>query len=436
MKSNARILILLLAVLTLLGWYQVLGITEENRTAYREALAEAESCTEEGVYEKALDAYGEALSYEDTLEIRLKMNQLYRLCLEDGSTRYTALQYEKFLSQTIVLHPETAESYEISAGYWYGQDKYLKCYGVLQQAEKNGVSSGVLEEYLGMVKYQCRLEFTRYTGFLPCFQGSMAVCTTEVWNYVDGTGKILLNGDYEEAAPFGEKIAIVKKNGTIRLIDEHGAVQEVLGPEILSVEGSFGDGMAPVRTAAGYTYIDREGRAVLGTYDHAGVFCNGVAAVRTGEHWQVIDTSGKVVLDSLDAVVLDGLGRCAPQNVILAAVKGGYALYALDGTRIMTEEYEDADSFLADGTAAVKQNGKWGYIDLEGNWVLEPVFQEAKSFSGGLAGISVDGLWGFIDSNGKIVIPCTYENVDYWNEEGCCMVFTGGFWKLLKRICI
>lgn len=436
MKSNVRILLLALVALTLLGWYQVLGVTGENKSNYDRALEDAERCAGEGAYEKALDAYYEALTYEDNPELRRSMNELFLLCMEDGSVRYTAAQYEKFLSSLLSGYPDEAESYERSVAYWYEREEYLKCHGLLQQAEKKEVSSEVLGMYKEQIQYRCELNFTRYTEVYPLSQGRMTVCTTDVWNYISGAGNILLAGNYEEAWPFGDGLAIVRKNGTLRIIAEDGTVQKTLDRNILSAAGGYGDGMAPVRTETGCGYMDREGKQVLGSYERTTVFCNGVAAVMADGQWQIIDTEGSVILGGLEDVVLDGLGRCSACRVILASANGGYALYALDGKKINEEEYEAADAAGPDGITAVEKDGLWGYIDTEGNWILEPRYEAAKSFCNGLAGVREEGLWGFIDRSGEIVIECAYEDVDYWNEEGCCMVLTGGFWRLLRRTCV
>ena len=47
---------------------------------------------------------------------------------------------------------------------------------------------------------------------------------------------------------------------------------------------------------------------------------------------------------------------------------------------IIDPQYEDADSFSQD-LAAVKKNGKWGYIDTEGNTVIPFQFDYAFPFS-------------------------------------------------------
>ena len=47
---------------------------------------------------------------------------------------------------------------------------------------------------------------------------------------------------------------------------------------------------------------------------------------------------------------------------------------------MLEPKYEDARSF-SNGLAAVKVNGLWGYIDTEGNMVIEPQFFDARDFT-------------------------------------------------------
>jgi hypothetical protein len=57
-------------------------------------------------------------------------------------------------------------------------------------------------------------------------------------------------------------------------------------------------------------------------------------------------------------------------------------------------------------------DGKWGYIDVKGNYAIAPQFDTAPGgyvwpFSGGFAKIEVKGLYGFINHTGKFAIPPT-----------------------------
>lgn len=51
----------------------------------------------------------------------------------------------------------------------------------------------------------------------------------------------------------------------------------------------------------------------------------------------------------------------------------------------------------------ILQNGKHGYIDKTGKYVINPQFDLAGEFSEGLSGVKIGDKWGFIDKIGKYV---------------------------------
>ncbi len=71
--------------------------------------------------------------------------------------------------------------------------------------------------------------------------------------------------------------------------------------------------------------------------------------------------------------------------------------------------YEDAKD-CAEGMAAVKLNGKWGYIDKTGQEVVPCKYDDAGDFNQGLARVERDDKWGYIDQTGREVVPCKYDD--------------------------
>ena len=84
---------------------------------------------------------------------------------------------------------------------------------------------------------------------------------------------------------------------------------------------------------------------------------------------------------------------------------------------IIDPQYEDAGSFSQD-LAAVKKDGKWGYIDMEGNTVIPFQFDYAFPFSEGLAVVGTLGehptydgatapvyFWSILDNQGNVTPP-------------------------------
>ncbi|MGL5675221.1 MAG: WG repeat-containing protein [Cellulosilyticaceae bacterium] len=73
-------------------------------------------------------------------------------------------------------------------------------------------------------------------------------------------------------------------------------------------------------------------------------------------------------------------------------------------------QFEEAQSF-SEGLAAVKKDGKWGFINKKGEFIIKPQYEYVESFQEGLAMV-VDSKtigWGYIDQTGKVVLQPDYE---------------------------
>lgn len=64
----------------------------------------------------------------------------------------------------------------------------------------------------------------------------------------------------------------------------------------------------------------------------------------------------------------------------------------------------------------VKIGEKWGYVTTNGEYVVNPSLNEADYFSDGLARVSQQGKVGYINQRGKFVIPCEYLGGTEFNE--------------------
>ena len=71
----------------------------------------------------------------------------------------------------------------------------------------------------------------------------------------------------------------------------------------------------------------------------------------------------------------------------------------------------DFTSKFSEGLAAVVLNGKWGFIDKNGNEVTHIKYDSVGAFVEGLAPVRLNDKRGFIDKVGNEVIPCRYDEV-------------------------
>lgn len=113
-----------------------------------------------------------------------------------------------------------------------------------------------------------------------------------------------------------------------------------------------------------------------------------------------------------------------------------------------------------EGMALIEKNGKWGFIDINGNiscpciydeLCIDPFLRRGErfkyldtlsdylrgplSFHEGLASVSRHGKYGFIDKNGREVIPCMYDDASYFSDGLACVKLNGkyGFIDRLGR---
>ena len=60
--------------------------------------------------------------------------------------------------------------------------------------------------------------------------------------------------------------------------------------------------------------------------------------------------------------------------------------------------------------------GKWGFIDKTGKFVIEPMFNWSESFHEGLCVVKLGNKYGFIDRTGRFVIEPRFEKAAPFSE--------------------
>ena len=86
-----------------------------------------------------------------------------------------------------------------------------------------------------------------------------------------------------------------------------------------------------------------------------------------------------------------------------------------------TEYDPDSARLFYQGLTTASKDGKMGYIDKTGNWVIEPQFDNAHNFyAGNIAIVRIDKKYGCIDRNGNYIIEpkMGYLGFDYSDEHG------------------
>ena len=93
------------------------------------------------------------------------------------------------------------------------------------------------------------------------------------------------------------------------------------------------------------------------------------------------------------------------------------------------------DTKFHEGLAVVEaENGKWGYIDREGRWAIEPQFAHGWNFSSGLAAVKTkEYKWGYIDREGRWAIEPQFDWATDFRDSGFAEVKVGERAGLIDR---
>ena len=95
------------------------------------------------------------------------------------------------------------------------------------------------------------------------------------------------------------------------------------------------------------------------------------------------------------------------KSYIKAWTAEGYCYYNLNGEKL------EAKAVLTDNNLFLsKQNGKYGFVDKNGNIVVDYIYDDAREQNTfGYIAVKKDGLWGSLDKNGKVICEPKY-NLD------------------------
>lgn len=137
-----------------------------------------------------------------------------------------------------------------------------------------------------------------------------------------------------------------------------------------------------------------------------------------------------------DDVVMDENGICSNQKVFIVKEGESYHIVSSKGKNVGEETFDNAKAFTRDGYAAVEKNGKWGFVDAEGNLVIDCQYDDALSFTSGYAAVKQGDVWGYIDTENTMAIEPDFALATALSTEGTAAVKMvnedGEIWQLIQ----
>jgi WG containing repeat len=199
-------------------------------------------------------------------------------------------------------------------------------------------------------------QFDEIQGFT---EGIGRVVKDRRYGFVDSKGRILVPPRYKRAYWFSEGVSCVTLDDDRRAyVDSGGNV--VSDPSYEYRDAPFMEGRAPARSNGKWGYVDRSWKLVVPPrFDSVGFFSEGLATVVIDGLTAVIDRAGKIVIE--------------PRPWHITAFSEGLAAFVPSGGGFIVR---------------IDRDDRWGYIDREGRVVIPPRFVRAMQFLGGIARVT------------------------------------------------
>lgn len=259
------------------------------------------------------------------------------------------------------------------------------------------------------------------------------------WGFIDKTGKVAIEPQFEAGSSFSEGLAVVVVKGKSGFIDKTGRV--VIEPEY-DMAYSFSEGVAVAVKGDETFLIDKTGRKVLSrdsnrlrlnVSDDTRLSGGLIAAYDCAkEKVGFVDKTGRFVVEpqfTQAESFSEGLARVAVEDAdgeerLGFIDRGGQ--FVIPPSFNTDAEFRRNSTNFSEGLASlteglnptVTEEARFVYIDKKGTIVLHTEFFFAGPFRDGLAVVYDDerAKWGFIDKSGQVVIPVRYDSASDFSE--------------------
>lgn len=425
MKNYKFLVPIALIGLYVLSIYMLYNSKKETEEKYNNYINAAREYKENDITKRAEENYMAALGVKPTLELYIEIGDFYKETEQEKKA-------EKWGNVIIDEYPKEAASYEFMMNIYMDKKDYISCFNIYDTLKNRKLSSEYIEEAINEIGYEFYYvgeyeDVGIYSG------GYCPVRIKEKWGYVNEKGSMVIAAKYIKAGGFFNNLAPVADEKEAYFIDAEG-YKQITFKEIKNIDnlGVISGDIFPLCISGKWSIFDIKGNRRFGEYDNVSVMSGGVIAALEEDKWSILDSEGKKITEeTYDDIKIDEISVACRNDRLFVSKDYNYYLMDSNGKIITEQSYEDADVFKDDTYAAVKIDGKWGFIDKNGEVKIEPQYEEARSFKNGFAAVKDMGKWGFIDLENNKIIDTQFDDAKDFSGSGSVYVYQYDTWKLL-----
>ncbi len=263
--------------------------------------------------------------------------------------------------------------------------------------------------------------------------GYALVCVDEKWGTVNEAGDIVIEPQYFRITTDGAltDLFLYWSDGGARvyMIDDgnynYGLISEIgeiLAEPILWIPPIFAsNGLAPVKTEQGYVYLNTAGRIVIEAYNALEIsrFSNRFASIQKqdsngNEFYVFINEEGETVgLNHYEYIGVFSENGMAP-----ASIDGKFGYIDSRGEFVIRPQFAKVASFDVHGYAVVGDGTRYAILNDSGELMTQYIFDEYRrvisnhmSLAFSVYAVAQNGKWGFVHGTGEVLIAPLYDDI-------------------------
>jgi hypothetical protein len=235
--------------------------------------------------------------------------------------------------------------------------------------------------------------------------------------YIDNKGNIILPILYELGGNFANGWAIIKKDNNYFFIDRNGNLNDAPRKydELFDFKSGFARGIIKGTNNAPntYYYINKDLKEEITiTSKEAYSFWDDVAVIKRDKDYELLNKKGEVFKTLAGIDIL----KFSVEGLLAIRQNGKWGFMNNKGEVVITPKYDSCEVFKY-GFARVKNGTKWGIIDRSGTQILESKYESIYSGENGVFIFSDGSVWGAIDKTGKLLIPPTFSTLTTFEND-------------------
>jgi len=414
--------------LLLISW--VVAITADSDYERQDMLIrQALSLTNDGIYIRAVPLLEEAVGFNTTrtIEAETELKRVYLALIEQPGFRR---RYTELLSRQMNRADATAEIFAEAAEYFLSISRLNEALNILIEGISRTGSQHLIDMYEAH-RYAFTINRTGFEDVTAIFGSTIQVKMDGYWGLASADGTLLIPAEYEKISTFSVDRAIVMRDGVISAVDRNNNRIALLHEDATDF-GNFADNRLPLIIDGRWYRATGEFEMGIADFEMVGMHSEGNAAAKQGGRWGVIDGGANwIIPPEHDGIIKDELGRAFGQGAVF--VRNGSSVTLLVNGERVGSAFEDARPFGREGYAAVKSDGRWGFINTAGEVVIDFRFEDALSFGQHMAAVKINGLWGYISLLGNEAIEPQFLQAKSFSD-GSAPVLTERGWQFITLI--